>query len=98
MLNADEVRQIVGEVLAAQRHERVEQADADALKAVATILTSFGIEEDDRKELRADFLHLRKWRQSVEQVERVGWGAIVTVLVTGTLGALWVGIKVALGK
>lgn len=93
-----EVRQVVSDVLAEQQRLHNNDIDAVALKTIATILTSFGIEEEDRKELRADFNHLRKWRKGVEQVERVGWGTIITVLVTGTLGALWVGIKAMLGK
>jgi hypothetical protein len=36
------------------------------LRAIATILTSFGVEEEDRKELRADFQHLRRWRKSFQ--------------------------------
>src|SRR5438105_1001803 len=86
-----EIRLIIAEVLAEQHRNQAENLDAVVLKTIATILTSFGIEEEDRRELQADFKHLRKWRKSVEQVERAGWGAAVTVIVTGTLGALWVG-------
>lgn len=93
-----EVRQVVSDVLAEQQRLHNDDIDAVALKTIATILTSFGIEEEDRKELRADFQHLRKWRKSVEQVERVGWGTVITVVVSGVLGALWVGIKAMLGK
>lgn len=93
-----EVRQVVSDVLAEQHRLHNYDVDTVVLKTIATILTSFGIEEEDRKELRADFQHLRKWRKGVEQVERMGWGTIITVIVTGTLGALWVGIKTMLGK
>jgi hypothetical protein len=68
------------------------------LRAVATTLTSFGIEEDDRRELRADLQHLRRWRKSVEQAESYTFKAVVTVIVTGLLGAVWLGVKVVLGK
>lgn len=93
-----EIKRVVAEVLAEQSALHNNEVDTVALKTISIILTSFGIEDEDRKELRADFQHLRKWRKSVEQVERVGWGAVITVIVTGTLGALWVGIKTALGK
>jgi hypothetical protein len=93
-----EVRQVVSDVLAEQHRLHNDDVDTVVLKTIATILTSFGIEEEDRKELRADFQHLRKWRRGVEQVERVGWGTVITIIVTGTLGALWVGIKAMLGK
>lgn len=98
MMEEQDVRTVVAEVLKEQQRLHNDDIDAVALKTIATILTSFGIEEEDRKELRADFQHLRKWRRGVEQVERVGWGAVVTVLVTGLLGAILVGIKAMLGK
>lgn len=93
-----EVKLIVGAVLAEQKRLHNAEADEVVLKTIATILTSFGIEEDDRIELRRDFQHLRKFRKSYEQVERLGWGAIVTVIVTGFAGAIWLGIKTALGR
>jgi hypothetical protein len=71
--------------------------DEVALRTIATILTSFGIEEDDAKELRADFQHLRRWRKSVEQAQSYTFKAVVTV-VTGFVGAVWLGFKVMLGK
>jgi hypothetical protein len=44
--------------------QRIRHDDIDAVvsKPSATTLTSFGIDEEDRKELRADFQHLRRWR------------------------------------
>ncbi len=68
------------------------------VRAIATILTSFGIEEEDRRELRADFQHLRRWRKSVEQAQSYTFKAVITVIVTGVVGAVWLGIKVMLGK
>lgn len=35
------------------------------------ILTSFCMNEDARKELRADFIHLRTWRKIIEQANGV---------------------------
>ena len=55
----DEIRAIVAETLAEQYRLQQESIDAIVLKAVASVLASFGIEDDDRKELRADFQHLR---------------------------------------
>lgn len=82
------------------QQQRLWQEDIDAvvLKAVATTLTSFGIEEDDRRELRADFQHLRRWRRSVEQAQSYTFKALITVIVTGVVGAVWLGIKATLGK
>jgi phage terminase large subunit len=68
------------------------------VRAIATILTSFGIEEADRRELRADFQHLRRWRKSVEQAQSYTFKAMITIIVAGFVGAVWLGIKVMLGK
>lgn len=49
-------------------------------------------------EFRKDLEHTRRWRLAVESVTTKGMGAAIVVLVGGTLGALWAGIKIALGK
>jgi hypothetical protein len=49
-------------------------------------------------EMRADFQHLRRWRRSVEQAQSYTFKAVITVIVTGFVGAVWLGIKVMLGK
>lgn len=48
--------------------------------------------------MRADFQHLRRFRKSYKQVERVGWTAAITMMVTAFGTALWLGIKASLGK
>jgi ABC-type transporter Mla maintaining outer membrane lipid asymmetry permease subunit MlaE len=49
-------------------------------------------------EMRADFQHLRRWRKSVEQAQSYTFKAVITVIVTGFVGAVWLGIKIMLGK
>jgi hypothetical protein len=94
----EDIRTIVAETLAEQQRLQRDDIDAIVLRAIATILTSFGIEEEDRKELRADFQHLRRWRKSVEQAQSYTFKAVITVIVAGFLGAVWLGVKVVLGK
>jgi hypothetical protein len=94
----EDIRTIVAETLAEQQRLHRDDIDAIVLRAIATILTSFGIEEEDRKELRADFQHLRRWRKSVEQAQSYTFKAVITVIVAGFLGAVWLGVKVMLGK
>ena len=98
MLRDTDIRKIVAETLAEQQRLDRDDIDAVALRAVATTLSSFGIEEGDRRELRADFQHLRRWRKSVEQVQSYTFKAVVTVVVTGLVGAIWLGVKAVLGK
>ena len=95
---AADVRAIVVETLTEPQRIRHDDIDAVVLKAVATTLTSFGIDEEDRKELRVDFQHLRRWRRSVEQAQSYTLKAVITVIVTGFVGAVWLGLKAALGK
>jgi hypothetical protein len=97
-MQEQDIRRIVGEVLAEQKRLHINEADEVILKTIATILTSFGIEEEDRRELRADFQHLRRWRKSVEQAQSYTFKAVITVIVTGVVGAVWLGVKVMLGK
>jgi ABC-type transporter Mla maintaining outer membrane lipid asymmetry permease subunit MlaE len=49
-------------------------------------------------EIRADFQHLRRWRKSVEQAQSYTFKAVITIIVTGFVGAVWLGVKVMLGK
>ena len=93
-----EIKAVVTEVLAEQQVARQDNIDEAMLKTVAAILTSFGIDDDDRQEIRKDFSHLRRWRLSVEQAQTFTFKAAITVLVTGILGVLWLGIKATLGK
>jgi hypothetical protein len=97
-MQAADIRAIVIETLAEQQRLRHEDIDAAVLKAVATALTSFGIDEEDRRELQADFQHLRRWRRSVEQAQSYTFKAVITVIVTGFVGAVWLGIRATLGK
>ena len=94
----EDIRAVVIETLAEQQRLHNSDVESVVLKAIATILTSFGIEEEDRKELRADFQHLRRWRKSVEQAQSYTFKAVITIIVTGLVGAVWLGIKVMLGK
>lgn len=94
----NEIRAIVAETLAEQHRLQQDSIDAIVLKAVASVLASFGIEDDDRKEVRADFQHLRRWRRSVEQAQSYTFKAVITVIATGLMGAVWLGVKVVLSK
>jgi hypothetical protein len=69
-------------------------------KATQAIETSAdgALELIHRIELLADFQHLRRWRKSVEQAQSYTFKAVITIIVTGLVGAVWLGVKVMLGK
>ena len=94
----EDIKTVVVATLAEQQKRHWDDIDAIVVKAIATTLASFGIEEEDRKELRADLQHLRRWRKSVEQAQSYTFKAVITVIVTGVLGAVWLGTKVLLGR
>jgi hypothetical protein len=93
-----DIQAIVAAVLAEQSRLHKEQIDDVVLKTVVNLLTSFGFEEDERKELRADFRHLRKWRMSVESAEGLTVKVVVGTIVSGFVAAVWLGFKVFVGK
>jgi len=97
-MDTRDVKTVVAEVLAEQKRLHNNEVDEVVLKTIATILTSFGIEEEDRVELRADFVHLRKWRKSVEQAQGLTFKVIITAIVGGLAGAAWLGFKALMGK
>ena len=97
-LQAVDVRAIVAETMAEQQRTGRDDLDAIVVKVVATTLTSFGLDEDDRKELRSDFQYLRRWRRGIEQAQSYAFKAVITVIVTGFVLAVWLGIKATLGK
>lgn len=97
-MNEADIKAIVARTLAEQQRLQSSSIDTAVQRAVAAILTSFGMEEEDRRELRADLQHLRRWRKSVEQAQNYTFKAVITVIVTGLVGAAWLGSKVMLGK
>ncbi|HZR74258.1 hypothetical protein [Bradyrhizobium sp.] len=97
-ISDDAIRAVVAETLSEQQRLHTGDIDAVVDRAITTVLASFGIEEEDKRELRADFQHLRKWRKSVEQAQGFTFKAVISIIVAGILGAVWLGIKAMLGK
>ena len=92
------MRESIREVVAHEMEAQRKSIESTVKNAVAEALESYGFETSDKKETQADFRHLRRWRKSVERIEAVGWSVAIGTIVSGVLGALWLGIKTALGK
>jgi hypothetical protein len=97
-MHDDDIRTIVSQTLAEQQRLQQESIDANVLKVMTSVLASFDIEYDDRRELRADFQFLRRWRKGVELALSYTFKAVITVIVTGFVAAVWLGAKAMLGK
>lgn len=68
---------------------------------VAQTLFNLGLDSsapDSIVELRKDMAHLRKWRQSVDQVQSTTFMVALGIVITGIMGALWLGFKMMLGQ
>ncbi|MGJ4954637.1 hypothetical protein ACQR1H_03260 [Bradyrhizobium sp. HKCCYLRH2015] len=89
-----EIRNIVAAVLAEQQ----DRSRSTAEEAAAAVLRAFGLDDEDHKELRADFQHLRRWRKSVEGAQALTFKITLGTIVSGLLGAIWLGLKVILNK
>lgn len=97
-MEAHDVRIVVAEVLAEQHRLHKDTVDDVVLKTVVNLLTSFGFEEDERKELKKDFTHLRKWRRSVDMAAGLTFKVVIGTLVSGFLAAVLLGTKAVFGK
>jgi sulfur carrier protein ThiS len=97
-MRPDEIKEIVKQVMAEDRRENAANLDLTMMKTVSAILTSFGIEDEERAEIRQDFRYLRRWRRTAERVTNTGVIAIVTVVVGGVASATWLGVKALIGK
>lgn len=97
-MTPEDIRRVVLQVLQEERRENEEKLDTTVLKTLSAILTGFGIESDERADIKEDFRYLRKWRKGSDRLTGVGLTAIVTVMVGGLLSAIYIGIKTMLGK
>lgn len=57
-----------------------------------------GIQAHEPTEMQRDFAHLRRWRMAVDDAQKTGFRIVVGTLIAGLLGAVWMGIKVYLGR
>jgi len=62
-------------------------------ETVKEVLERLGVDPDDPIAMQKDFAHVRAWRESTEAIKRKGLMAAVGVIVTGVLGAIWLGFK-----
>jgi len=97
-MTAEDIKAVIKEVLAEQRLATQPDLDKVVTKTISSLLATFGIDEEDRRELKDDFAHLRRSRKSFEQAQAYTWKIVITTVVTGFLGALWLGFQAMLHK
>lgn len=82
ILTKEEIREVA--------HRAAEEA---AEEAVSRVLTRLGIDSQTPIEMQRDFRWLRDWRQASESAHKKGVLAIMLILLSGLMGAVWVGLK-----
>ena len=97
-MTQDEVALVVRQVLAAERAEHKENLDETVLRTISAILTSFGINEDEQKDVRLDFQHLRRSRKAYDLIQTTGVKAAIGLIVTSILTTLYLGIQALLHR
>lgn len=65
-------------------------------EAVQDAFTKLGVDTSKPFETQKDFAHLRKWRVAVDSATNKGFLAVLTILIGGLMGALWLGIQAAI--
>lgn len=70
--------------------QEIEQVVAKAVKAT---LLSFGVDTSKPIEMQRDFQALRDWRTASESIRSKSVMTLISIIVAGTLAALWVGIR-----
>lgn len=71
-------------------------AEEVARATVKEFFLALGVNADDPDAVIAvqkDFAHLRAWREASDTIKRKGLGAAVTIVVTGSLGLVWLALS-----
>lgn len=97
-MTEDDIRKVVHQVMLEERLDNADKADAAMLKTVSAILMSFGMDEEERKDVGADLRFLRSLRLGAGKAKAAGITATVMMLVGLFFSALWAGFMVAIRK
>lgn len=88
----DLIQKTSQETAHAMRDEIRQQVD----EGVSDAMTRVGIDMSDPIEVQQDMSWVRDWRKTARAVKRKGAITAVGILVTGILGAVWIGMKTML--
>lgn len=70
-----------------------EEARVLVRETVRETFLMLGLKVDDPIEVQKDFQHLRDWRETTDAIKTKGAVAATGIVVTGAVGALWLGVK-----
>lgn len=102
MENEEQLKIVVREAVGSAVKETLLSLGIDPTDAIKTQQHMHALREVshmlDDEEFKADLLHLRKWRKSMDQVSNVGIKTAVGIVVTGFFGMIVFAVKTWLGK
>lgn len=67
-------------------------------EAIVEAFKNIGIDTHDSIQTQKDMAHLRKWRVAVDQASSTSFKVVVTTLVAGLLGLIWLGLQNSLWR
>ena len=76
------------------REQLIELAD----DVTENILLRLGFDLDNPEQIRKDLAHLRRWREATEKAESIGLKVVITTIIGGLLGAIWLGFQAMIHK
>jgi hypothetical protein len=62
-------------------------------EGVYETFTQLGLDHENPLEMQRDFQYLRDWRVASEEVKSKGIMALLAILLSGAVAALWIGFK-----
>jgi hypothetical protein len=74
------------------------QVEQIVRRTVTEMLDRYGLDSSDTREQKLDLQHLRRWRTSVDQVGTYSIKTAITVIVTGFLGIVMLGLHKLFGN
>ncbi|MEH6345002.1 MAG: hypothetical protein V7785_07955 [Bermanella sp.] len=84
------------------RREELEEItkaiEASAEKGVGKALISLGVDVGNPLEVQKDLAFVRRQRQASEQVTKLARRTIISLVIVGSLGVFWAGLKDAIFK
>lgn len=93
VISREELREVL-------REEREAYA-TETSKAVQRAFMEVGLyadDSDERKRIRADFHHLRRWRELTDVLARQIGITIIGIIVVAMTGLMWIGAQIQIMK
>lgn len=62
-------------------------------EAIKEAFKSLGVDANSPLEVQKDMAHLRRWRMAVDSASGTSFKVMITTLIAGLMGVLWLGLQ-----